>query len=68
MTTPTISKYLATIGARGGKATSVAKTMSSRENGTRGGRPKGKAKAAKRKRSNTKMNGASQESEHHEQT
>lgn len=35
-----ISKYLAKIGRRGGKATSAAKAAAVRENGKLGGRPR----------------------------
>jgi len=35
-----VTKYLASIGARGGKAKSAAKSEAARENGKKGGRPK----------------------------
>jgi len=37
---PAITKYLAAIGAKGGKAKSVKKQAASAENGKLGGRPK----------------------------
>lgn len=47
-----VKKYLAAIGRRGGQAAGGNKAAAARENGKRGGRPKGKAKAANRKSSN----------------
>lgn len=35
-----LTKYLAAIGARGGKAKTAAKSEAARENGKKGGRPK----------------------------
>ncbi len=35
-----VSKYLASIGARGGKAKTKSKSEAARENGKKGGRPK----------------------------
>ena len=52
MTDP-VKAYLASIGRRGGKAAGGDKAAAARENGKRGGRPKGKA--TKRKSSNTSM-------------
>lgn len=40
MTTPTIKKYLATIGARGGSSKSPAKVAAARKNGKLGGKKK----------------------------
>jgi hypothetical protein len=40
MTKKTVSEYLASIGAKGGKAKSAAKKSASRANGKKGGRPK----------------------------
>ena len=43
-----ITKYLASIGAKGGKATSKAKAKAAKVNGKLGGRPKKATKAKKR--------------------
>jgi hypothetical protein len=39
---PAVRDYMATIGSKGGKAKSPAKTAASRENAKRGGWPKGR--------------------------
>ena len=43
-----ITKYLASIGAKGGRATSKAKAKAAKANGKLGGRPKKTTKAKKR--------------------
>lgn len=43
-----VTKYLASIGAKGGKAKSKAKAKAARANGKLGGRPKKTTKAKKR--------------------
>lgn len=43
----TVSEYLASIGAKGGKVTSAAKRAASRANGKKGGRPKKATKETK---------------------
>ena len=43
-----IKQYLASIGAKGGKATSKAKVKAAKANGKLGGRPKKTPKAEKR--------------------
>lgn len=45
-----ISKYLAAIGRRGGKAKSAAKTEAARANAKRGGWPKGRPRKPKARR------------------
>lgn len=46
-TASTISTYLASIGSRGGKAKSAAKTAAVRANGAKGGRPTDKERKAR---------------------
>ena len=48
-----VSQYLASIGARGGKSKSRAKSAAAKSNGKLGGRPKKKKRIARRQNAET---------------